>query len=66
MSLLILVAAADHPAPDAWVLDQAQLEAGRAGVVLGDYQGREDTLPDYDPAMPMQCHVYTTHRGDRG
>ncbi len=59
--MLIVVSAHDHPDLDDWVTAQATAEATRAGVQLGAYQGREDTLPEPRPS-DMCCHVFATER----
>ena len=53
----IAVAATDHPDLDDWVIEQAQAEAERSGVTLGDYLGREDAL---GVPLPPEfcCHVF--------
>lgn len=52
---LIVVAADEHPELDAWVLDQAQAEADKSDLRLGDYLGREDVLPHPEG---LCCHVF--------
>jgi hypothetical protein len=51
----IAVSAVVHPVRDEWVDEQAAVRAGVADLVLGEYLGREDVLPN--PAG-LCCHVY--------
>ena len=53
--MLIVVAAGEHPELDDWVWEQAEAEATKNGVELGEYLGREDVLPE--PAG-LCCHVW--------
>jgi hypothetical protein len=59
--MLILVSAVDHPEMDDWVREQAQEEADRGGLVLGDYLGREGAL-DLAATSDMCCHAFRASR----
>ncbi|MBM0274124.1 hypothetical protein [Micromonospora tarensis] len=58
---VVLVNATDHPDPDEWVIEHAQDEADRAGLTLGEYLGREDTLGAYQ-TLGMCCHVFAASK----
>jgi hypothetical protein len=64
---MIVVSAVDHPTLDDWVTEQAEAEAVRSGLVLGEYLGREDVLPSPRPP-DLCCHVFAagTREVDRG
>jgi hypothetical protein len=58
--MMIVVAATEHPELDNWVFDEARAEAARSDLLLGEYLGREDVLPQ---APPDAClHVFAAAR----
>jgi hypothetical protein len=59
--MFIGVTAVEHPDVDEWVMEQARAEAGRIGVQLVEYLGREDSLPEPRPA-DLHCHVFSAAR----
>lgn len=57
----VVVSAVAHPELDDWVREQAAQEAGRSGLVLGDYIGREAMLGESRPP-DLYCHVFSAWR----
>jgi hypothetical protein len=53
---MIIVSAVEHPDLDNWVFDEARAEATRSDLLLGEYLGREDVLPQAPPGLC--CHVF--------
>lgn len=53
---LIVVSAVDHPVLDDWVHERAAEEATLSRLVLGEYLGREDVLPQRPDGLC--CHVF--------
>ena len=61
----VVVNATEHPNLDDWVTEQAQAEADRSGLRLGDYLGREGALGEHRPP-DLCCHVFAASKPGAG